>query len=73
MGGGTATPSPARRPVAWLRHPLCALPARLAAYRRVKELLGARPHNQGDAEWAAGVGAPDNGQRGSGAATMASD
>ncbi|EFN51442.1 hypothetical protein CHLNCDRAFT_140160 [Chlorella variabilis] len=41
--------------------------------RRVKELLGARPHNQGDAEWAAGVGAPDNGQRGSGAATMASD
>ncbi|KAL4452606.1 hypothetical protein ABPG75_008268 [Micractinium tetrahymenae] len=40
--------------------------------RRVKELMGARPHNQGDAEWAAGMGAPDNGQRlgGGGAAGM---
>lgn len=31
--------------------------------RRIKQLMGARPHNQGDAEWAAGMGAPDNGQR----------
>jgi bud site selection protein 20 len=30
--------------------------------KRVKELLGARPHNQGDADWAAGMGAPDNGK-----------
>jgi bud site selection protein 20 len=29
--------------------------------RRVKALSGDRPHNQADAEWAAGVGAPDNG------------
>lgn len=30
--------------------------------RRIKVLLGARPHNQADADWAAGMGAPDNGQ-----------
>ena len=35
--------------------------------RRVKELMGARPHNQADAEWAAGMGAPDNGPVGRGA------
>lgn len=29
--------------------------------RRIKELLGPRPHNQGDADWAAGMGAVDNG------------
>ncbi len=31
--------------------------------RRLKELGGARPHNQRDAELAAGMGAPDNGQK----------
>ena len=31
--------------------------------RRVRELLGARPHNQVDADWAGGLGAPDNGAR----------
>lgn len=36
--------------------------------RKVKLLAGAKPHNQGDAEWAAGMGAPDNGQQ-AGAAT----
>ena len=30
--------------------------------RRIKALMGARPHNQADADWAAGMGAPDNGQ-----------
>ena len=30
---------------------------------RLKELGGARPHNQRDAELAAGMGAPDNGQK----------
>ncbi|CAK0784908.1 hypothetical protein CVIRNUC_008113 [Coccomyxa viridis] len=29
--------------------------------RRLKELQGARPHNKQDAEWAAGMGKPDNG------------
>ncbi|PRW60962.1 zinc finger 593 [Chlorella sorokiniana] len=40
--------------------------------RRVKELMGARPHNQADADWAAGMGAPDNGPRsgGGGVASM---
>ena len=28
---------------------------------RLKELQGARPHNKRDAEWAAGMGKPDNG------------
>ncbi|GAB4814730.1 hypothetical protein N2152v2_001776 [Parachlorella kessleri] len=36
--------------------------------RRIKQLLGARPHNQADADWAAGMGAPDNGQIGAQAA-----
>ncbi|KAK9907396.1 hypothetical protein WJX75_002951 [Coccomyxa subellipsoidea] len=31
--------------------------------RRIKELGGARPHNQKDAVMAAGMGAPDNGQK----------
>jgi len=30
---------------------------------RIKELRGARPHNQSDAETAAGMGKPDNGVR----------
>ena len=30
--------------------------------RRCKALMGAKPHNQIDADWAAGMGAPDNGQ-----------
>lgn len=29
--------------------------------KRVKELTGAKPHSQADAEWAAGMGRPDNG------------
>jgi hypothetical protein len=44
------------------RLPPPALPV-VAPRRRVKELMGPKPHNQGDAEWAAGMGAPDNGQR----------
>jgi hypothetical protein len=24
--------------------------------------MGAKPHNQADADWASGMGAPDNGQ-----------
>jgi bud site selection protein 20 len=40
--------------------------------RRVKALSGARPHNQADAERAAGMGADDNGQkRGKAAASVA--
>ncbi|CAL8462839.1 g2373 [Coccomyxa elongata] len=31
--------------------------------RRLKELEGARPHNQKDAEWAGCMGAADNGQK----------
>ena len=38
-------------------------PARLGFYCRIKELQGARPHNQSDAEAAAGMGKPDNGMR----------
>lgn len=34
--------------------------------KRCKELDGPRPHNQGDAEWAAGMGATDNGNTGFG-------
>lgn len=34
--------------------------------RRVKELLGVRPHNQADADWAGGMGAADNGQHDNG-------
>jgi hypothetical protein len=30
---------------------------------RIKELQGARPHNQADADAAAGMGKPDNGVR----------
>lgn len=30
--------------------------------KRIKELSGAKPHNQTDADWAGGMGAPDNGQ-----------
>lgn len=30
--------------------------------RRCKELMGPQPHKQGDAEWAAGMGADDKGQ-----------
>jgi len=30
--------------------------------KRVKALLGAKPHNQADADWAGGMGAADNGQ-----------
>ena len=30
--------------------------------KRVKTLLGAKPHNQADADWAGGMGAADNGQ-----------
>ena len=29
--------------------------------RRVKELMGAKPHAQADADWAGGMGRPDNG------------
>lgn len=29
--------------------------------RHLKTLLGARPHNQKEADWAGGLGAPDNG------------
>ena len=32
-------------------------------HRRIKELRGNRPHNQGDADAAAGMGKPDNGLR----------
>lgn len=32
--------------------------------RRCKELEGDRPHNQADADWAGGMGAPDNGPEG---------
>lgn len=31
--------------------------------RRIKALEGPKPHNQGDADWAGGMGAPDNGPR----------
>ena len=31
--------------------------------RRLKELHGAQPHRQKDAEWAAGMGAPDDGRQ----------
>jgi bud site selection protein 20 len=31
--------------------------------RRIKELAGPPPHNQVDAEWAGGMGIPDNGHR----------
>ena len=31
--------------------------------KRVKELAGDRPHNQGDADAAGGLGKPDNGPR----------
>ena len=31
--------------------------------RRIKNLEGPKPHNQGDADWAGGMGAPDNGAR----------
>ncbi|CAL5223365.1 g5869 [Coccomyxa viridis] len=31
--------------------------------RRLKELQGAKPHNKRDAEWAAGMGKPDNGAK----------
>ncbi|KAG7673532.1 hypothetical protein KSW81_006737 [Nannochloris sp. 'desiccata'] len=30
--------------------------------RRCKALMGAKPHNQADADWASGMGVPDNGQ-----------
>ena len=30
---------------------------------RLKELQGAKPHNKRDAEWAAGMGKPDNGAK----------
>lgn len=30
--------------------------------RRIKQLLGPRPHDQQDADWAAGMGAPHNGK-----------
>eukprot|EP00887_Chlorella_sp_A99_P007221 scaffold2.g7221.t1 len=39
--------------------------------RRIKELMGARPHNQADADWAAGMGAPDNGPSGAGGSAAA--
>lgn len=29
--------------------------------KRVKELQGPKPHSQADADWAAGLGMPDNG------------
>lgn len=39
--------------------------------KRVKEVSGERPHNQADADWAAGMGPADNGQgAGSGMADM---
>lgn len=41
--------------------------------KRIKELQGYRPHNQEDAEWAAGFGAPDNGPRTRAAAAMDHD
>ena len=31
--------------------------------KRVKQIMGDRPHNQGDAEAAAGMGKPDNGPK----------
>lgn len=30
--------------------------------RRVKELMGAKPHSQADADWAGGMGRVDNGK-----------
>jgi bud site selection protein 20 len=41
--------------------------------KRVKALAGPQPHNQRDAEWAAGVGAPDNGPRRAAAAAAPMD
>jgi len=41
--------------------------------KRVKELLGDRPHNQRDAEAAAGMGAPDNGPKSKRAGPGAND
>ena len=31
--------------------------------RRIKLLAGAQPHNQVDADWAGGMGMPDNGPK----------
>ena len=41
--------------------------------RRIKVLMGARPHNQADADWAAGMGPPDNGPRSAAAVAAAMD
>lgn len=38
--------------------------------RRIKQLSGDRPHNQADADWAGGMGAPDNGPATMGMASM---